>query len=155
MSALPFFSRRALIGFVAVSAALRPAGSAAGETYIGIVPGVGAGGYDVVAYFDENRPMKGLATITAEWRGAVWRFTTSDRRNRFMADPERYAPSYGGYCSWAAAQGYKAKGDPRNWRIVSGRLFLNYDSEIQQRWEADIAGHISRADGNWPDLRHR
>ena len=64
--------------------------------------------------------------------------------------PDAFLPQYGGYCAWAVANGYTAKGDPRNWKIVGGKLYLNYNDEIQSRWVKDIPGFIHKGDGNWP-----
>ena len=125
------------------------------EVFTDLVRGTGAGGFDVVAYVNAGRPVQGSAQITHVWNGASWRFANSANRDAFAAEPERFAPAYGGHCSWAAAQGYKAKGDPRNWKIVGGRLFLNYDANVQKTWETDIPGFIASADGNWPSLRQK
>jgi hypothetical protein len=144
------------VGLVAAAGAaigLPPGRAAGSELYTDIVPGVAAGGYDVVAYVAEGRPTPGSAAIVHAWRGADWRFKSAENRAAFIADPARYAPAYGGHCAWAASQGYKAKGDPRNWRIVDGRLFLNYDDDVQKRWEQDIPGFIRKADAGWPALR--
>ncbi|MEO1370237.1 MAG: YHS domain-containing (seleno)protein, partial [Acidobacteriota bacterium] len=65
---------------------------------------------------------------------------------------EAYAPQYGGYCAWAVAQGSTAGIDPESWKIVDGKLYLNYSPKIQKRWEADIPGHIEAADKSWPGL---
>ncbi len=121
----------------------------ASEVYTGLLSRTGAGGHDVVAYFREGRPVEGTSRFTHPWKGATWRFASAENRDAFAADPEKFAPAYGGHCAWAAAQGYKAKGDPQHWRIVNGRLFLNYDAEVQQRWEQDIPGFISAADATW------
>jgi hypothetical protein len=128
---------------------------AGSEIFTDIVRGVGAGGHDVVAYFNAGRPVAGSAQITHVWNGATWRFSTTANRDAFAAAPERFAPAYGGHCSWAAAQGYKAKGDPKNWKIVDGRLFLNYNADVQKTWETNIPSFITSADGNWPGLRQK
>jgi hypothetical protein len=60
--------------------------------------------------------------------------------------------AYGGYCAWAVSQGYTAKGDPKYWNIVDGRLYLNYDGRVQKDWEKDIPGNISKGDRNWPKV---
>jgi hypothetical protein len=112
--------------------------------------GVALGGTDVVAYFTEGRVVRGRAEHAAEWDGARWLFATAAHRARFLADPPAHAPAYGGFCAWAMAQGYTAPTDPAAWRIVEGRLFLNYDQRIKRRWETDIPGHIARGDANWP-----
>ena len=68
------------------------------------------------------------------------------------AEPERYAPQYGGYCAWAVSQGYTASTDPEAWKIVDGKLYLNYSRSVQQKWEQDISGHIAAGDANWPKV---
>jgi YHS domain-containing protein len=114
--------------------------------------GIAVRGTDVVAYFTDARPVPGRAEFSHAWRGATWRFASAANRDLFAADPERYAPAYGGHCAWAVAQGYTAPIDPRAWRIVDGRLFLNYSASVQRDWEKDIPGHIAKADTNWPRL---
>jgi hypothetical protein len=71
---------------------------------------------------------------------------------KFKADPEKYAPKYGGYCAWAVAQGYTAEIDPEAWKIVGGKLYLNYSKDVQKKWEQDIPGNIEKADQNWPGV---
>jgi hypothetical protein len=70
----------------------------------------------------------------------------------FKADPDRYAPQYGGYCALAVSQGYTAKGEPRAWKFVGGKLYLNYNADIQRKWEQDIPGFIAKGNANWPKV---
>ena len=107
------------------------------------------GGADPVAYFTEGRMVKGRADITLTYLGAVWRFASEENRARFKADPGRYLPQYGGHCAWAAAQGKAAPGNPKFWRIVDGKLYLNFNARTQKEWEQDIPGFIARADRHW------
>ncbi len=109
-------------------------------------------GADSVAYFTEGRHVEGSRDYTHVWNGATWRFASAENRDRFAAEPERYAPQYGGYCAWAISQGKTAGIDPENWNIVDGKLYLNYNASIQERWEADIPGFIAKADANWPGV---
>ena len=62
-------------------------------------------GYDAVAYFTEGKPVKGSSEHEFGWRDATWRFSSPANKDRFVADPERYAPQYGGYCAYAVANG--------------------------------------------------
>ena len=114
--------------------------------------GLAVRGTDVVAYFTEGRPVAGRPDFTHAWGGATWRFASAANRDLFAADPARYAPAYGGFCAYAVSEGYTAPIDPAAWRIVDGRLFLNYDLAIQRTWERDIPGRIARGDTNWPRL---
>lgn len=108
-------------------------------------------GYDAVSYFN-GQPERGRNEFTTEYNGAVWRFSTAENRDRFIADPAAFAPQYGGYCAWAVAQGYTAKGDPKVWNIVDGKLYLNFNRNIQSRWSRDIPGNITKANANWPGV---
>ena len=114
--------------------------------------GTAIDGTDPVAYFTEGRPVDGSSEFTHEWNGATWRFASAANRDAFAAEPEKYAPQYGGYCAWAVSQGYTASTDPEAWKIVDGKLYLNYDKNVQANWEKDIPGFISSADANWPKV---
>ena len=122
------------------------------EIYTPFLSSTAIGGYDSVAYFTEGKPVPGKSSITHTWKGAIWRFSSENNRDLFMAKPETYAPQYGGYCAWAVSQGYTAKGDPNHWKVVRGKLYLNYDASVQRSWEKDIPGHITSADKNWPQV---
>ncbi|MDX1634604.1 MAG: YHS domain-containing (seleno)protein [Marinobacter sp.] len=134
------------------TALLLTSGALAAESpvYTGLLSNTGAGGYDTVSYFETGQPVKGSSEYTTEYQGATWRFASADNLARFQADPERYAPAYGGYCAWAVSQGYLAKGDPQHWAIRGGRLYLNYNQSVQQKWLEDPEAHIREADDNWP-----
>lgn len=114
--------------------------------------GVAIDGYDPVAYFTDGQPTAGDRTVSAEWNGAIWQFASNANRDAFLAEPGKYAPQYGGYCAWAVSQGYTASTDPDAWKIVNGKLYLNYSKSVQARWNKDIPGHIKAGDANWPDL---
>ena len=107
-------------------------------------------GYDPVAYFISGEPTEGRAEYSTEWQGATYRFASADNLARFESDPGSYAPQYGGYCAYAVSQGYTASIDPEAWSIVDGKLYLNYSTGVQKRWEKDIPGYIDAADSNWP-----
>jgi hypothetical protein len=115
--------------------------------------GVAIKGYDPVAFHTAGKPTKGSGKYELEWKDAKWRFASAENRALFEADPEKYAPQYGGYCAWAISEGYTASVDPENaWSIVDGKLYLNYNVEVKEKWEKDIPGHIQKADANWPGV---
>jgi len=107
-------------------------------------------GYDPVAYFTESKAVMGDVGITHSWNGADWRFASDANRKKFMADPEKYAPAYGGYCAYAVANGYTAATDPDAWSIVDDRLYLNYSASVKQRWKKNTRDYIRKANENWP-----
>lgn len=99
--------------------------------------------------------MPGTTGFTAQHEGATYRFATAEHRDAFQADPVRYLPQFGGFCAYGVASNYKVKVDPEAWRIVDGKLFLNYDKRTQTRWLQDIPGYIAKAERNWPELKDK
>lgn len=146
---------RAALFFVlvaTVTTAIRSA-SAAVEPINKNIFGTALKSYDAVAYFKESRPVKGRDEFRHDWMGAKWYFASAANRDEFARNPEKYAPQFGGYCAWAVAQGYTASIDPEAWRIVDGKLYLNYSKDVQKKWEADIPGFIKQGNENWPKLK--
>jgi YHS domain-containing protein len=109
-------------------------------------------GYDTVAYFTQNKPVKGKGKFSFEYKGATWQFKNQANLNAFILAPEDYAPQYGGYCAWAVAKDNTAKGDPEQWYIHDGKLYLNYDEDIRNKWLQDKEPLIKQADANWPSV---
>ncbi len=140
----------ALSGVAALPAA--SAQAADDLVYTGLFSNTAVGGYDAVSYHTVGEPVRGSRDFETEWNGASWRFSSQENLDLFLADPAAYAPQYGGYCAWAMAQGYAAKGDPSIWSIVDGKLYLNFDRTVQIRWQEDIPGHIERANANYPAI---
>jgi hypothetical protein len=114
--------------------------------------GVAIGGYDPVAYFTERRPVLGTPEFEYEWRDAKWRFASAHHRDAFAADPESFAPRYGGFCAGGMALGRKAPIDPEAWVIVDGKLYLNYSKRDRDAFAEDPDPHIAKADANWERL---
>lgn len=144
-----------LAAATALSAAAAPPADASAKpaVYQAAFSQAAVGGYDVVSYFTgQGTPVKGDADYAAQHRGVTYWFANAANRDAFRANPARYLPQYGGYCAWAAAQGYTAPGRPQHYRIVDGKLYLNYDAGVQQKWEKDIPGFIAKADANWPAI---
>ncbi|NJL99988.1 MAG: YHS domain-containing protein [Synechococcaceae cyanobacterium SM2_3_2] len=114
--------------------------------------GVAILGTDPVAYFTLGTATAGDPAFAHDWNGVTWHFANAEHRDLFAADPDRYAPQYGGFCAYAVSRGYTADIDPNAWRIVEDKLYLNLSPRVQSLWERDIPGNISRADQNWPSL---
>jgi YHS domain-containing protein len=109
-------------------------------------------GYDVVAYFTQGKPVAGSSDHEVEWNGATWRFASAEHKNLFAKNPAKYAPQYGGFCAFGVSRGYAVGIDPEAWKIVNGKLYLNYDRDVQVEWVKDIPGYIAKADQNWPKI---
>ena len=117
--------------------------------------GVAVKGYDPVAYFTEGMPVKGSKMYEHQWEGAIWRFASSANLETFRADPDKYAPRYGGYCAYGVAVGGLYDIKPKAWSIVDDTLYLNKNLRIRETWRQDIPGYIEKADANWPGLRKK
>ncbi len=109
-------------------------------------------GFDVVSYFTgDGVPVEGAEEFTVKYQGFDYRFANEDNAKAFIEDPDKYAPAYGGYCAWAiGANDSLAPGDPNIYKIVDGKLYLNFNEDVQVRWKADIPGFIASADTNYP-----
>jgi hypothetical protein len=114
--------------------------------------GAAVRGTDVVAYFTQGKAVAGSPQFSHRWNGADWHFSSAANRDAFAADPQKYAPQYGGFCAWAVSNNYTAPIDPEAWHIVDGKLYLNYSRVVQLRWRLDTSGNIAKADANWPTL---
>lgn len=109
-------------------------------------------GTDPVAYFTQSKAVAGDPAITSTHGDAVWRFASAAHKAMFDADPEKYAPKYGGYCAYAVSKGATAPTDPDAWTIHDGRLYLNYSVNVREIWKQDMDGNIRKADANWPGV---
>lgn len=110
-------------------------------------------GYDTVAYFTEGKATKGKPEFAHVWEDAHWHFASAANRDLFAANPERYAPRFGGYCAAGVALGEYADVDPEAFSIVNGKLYIISTKENQQAWEPAQAGHIAYAEYNWEKNR--
>jgi YHS domain-containing protein len=142
-------ARKAAAALFAVTLAT---GAAADDLRRNAPDGLGLRGYDPVAYQTLRAAVPGDAAIAIEHDGIEWRFSSAQNREAFVATPERYLPAYGGFCAWATAHGYKADADPEAWTVVDGRLFVNYNREVQAEWLPERDRLIVEGDRNWPTV---
>ncbi|HUS55357.1 MAG TPA: YHS domain-containing (seleno)protein [Thermohalobaculum sp.] len=112
--------------------------------------GLALKGYDTVAYFADGQPQPGDPAFSHQWNGATWLFATAEHRDAFKANPEQYAPQFGGYCAFAVSKDHVQKADPMVWSIVDDKLYLNLGPGAQAKWQADLSSNIVRASNNWP-----
>jgi len=155
--------KRLLLAFA--GSALLASSALAGPQYVDKT-GFALSGYDVVAYHDlkmskvgkpQTKAVAGKKSITADYNGAKWAFSSAANRDKFVADPARYAPQYDGHCAYGASignsnKGGKVPGNPHLWRIVDGKLYVNITKVVSGFWEKNIPGHIKRADRNWKKI---
>jgi YHS domain-containing protein len=91
-------------------------------------------GYDPVAYFTQQRAVKGEEANSYEWNDATWYFSSPENMNLFKENAENYAPQFGGYCSYAVSTGFTAKIDPEAFQIIEGKLYLYNDQNFKSKW---------------------
>ncbi len=103
-------------------------------------------GYDAVAYFNQQKPVKGSNDFTFIWKDATWKFSNKSNLKTFKANPEKYIPQYGGYCAYGYAKGTNSPIDPASFSILNNKLYLNYNSKVQEMWGKDRVGLIEDAD---------
>ena len=158
MTKLKSFTLAIALAFAAFAAAPSSAFAVAevnvapGKTLLG--PGVAVHGYDTVAYFTQGKPTLGSAKFSKVHNNATYRFANAENLKTFEANPDKYVPAYGGFCAFGVSVGAKFDGDPRLWKIVDGKLYLNLNEEIQKTWLEDIPGNITKANEAWKRIEH-
>ncbi|WP_256870960.1 YHS domain-containing (seleno)protein [Shewanella sp. Scap07] len=116
--------------------------------------GVILAGHDVVAYFTENKPVEGLPHFTASYNDAIYRFSSAEYRDTFVANPDKYAPQYGGFCAYGMTFGKKFEIDGKAFEIVDGKLFVNKNLSVYEAWKKDVPTHINQAQAQWPKVKN-
>ena len=147
-------TRRTTLGLLAAAplgATLAPRASLAREPEVFQNP-LAINAADPVAYFIDRRPVYGIPAHTVKWNGASWRFASPENAATFAADPQAFAPVFGGYCAFAASKGYLAPTIADAWTIHENRLYLNFNLRAQELWRADIPGNIAKGLSNWPGI---
>tara|TARA_R110000787_G_scaffold16622_25_gene50854 strand:- start:104711 stop:105172 length:462 start_codon:yes stop_codon:yes gene_type:complete len=114
--------------------------------------GIMVKGYDVVAYFTLGMPTRGVPGYVVTHDGGTYLFSSAEHQKLFEADPVRYAPAYGGFCSYGVRVGKKFEIDPHAWKIVGDRLFLQLDRGTHILWLEDLEKNISISDRIWPSI---
>lgn len=114
--------------------------------------GLAIQGYDPVAYFTDNKPLKGSPKYQAEYEGARYWFVSSDHKSLFDANPAKYAPAYGGYCGYAASIDRLSPVSPEWFQVIDGKLILQHNKKAFDKFNADLKGNVMKADQNWPGL---
>jgi YHS domain-containing protein len=114
--------------------------------------GIAIQGYDPVAFFTDNRPVKGNSQFQSEYHGAKYFFVSADHKTAFDKEPAKYEPQFGGYCAYGASRGKTVSIKIEAWQIVNGRLLMQYDLDVKGQFNKDPQGTLKKADENWPGL---
>lgn len=120
---------------------------------VNVKKGLALEGYDPVAFHTQSAAIKGSDANSFVHEGATYYFSSAENQQLFAANPEKYAPAFGGYCAWAiSTKGYLAPVQIDTWQIVDDRLILNFNKSIQKRFNKDLQGNMSKALANWPNV---
>jgi YHS domain-containing protein len=109
-------------------------------------------GYDPVAFFSDSKPVNGSPFIKTTYRGADYFFATEEHKKLFTGNPEKYAPQYGGFCAFGVGLDAIFPVDINTWQIRNGKLYLNLNHDILEKFNADFEGNLAKAEKNWPGL---
>ncbi|WP_407527076.1 YHS domain-containing (seleno)protein [Lacibacter sp. MH-610] len=120
--------------------------------------GVAVKGYDPVAYFTQNKAVKGKAQFAVIHLGVKYYFSSNDNKEEFKKNPAKYEPQYGGWCAYAMGEtGEKVDFDPETFKILNGKLYLFYNKFFNNtlpKWNKDEANLKTKADVNWKKFYH-
>ena len=114
--------------------------------------GIAIKGYDPVAFFTQNQPVKGRPEFESKYHGARYLFASAEDKATFDANPAKYEPQFGGFCAYGASKGHKAPIKIEAWQIVNGRLLMQYDLGAKKDFNKDQQGNLQKADKNWPGI---
>ncbi len=117
------------------------------------VPPLALRGYDPVAYFTDARPVEGKADFEITWDGQRYRFASARHRDLFKANPDKYAPQFGGSCAMNMSAGVRRESDPHNWTIVNGNLYVFAGTQGLEGFKRNIAENASKAAANWKSMK--
>ena len=114
---------------------------------------LGLHGVDPVAFVTLGNRIEGTAKFTALHDGVAYYFTSQENMEAFQANPTRYTPQNGGYCTFGVSVGKKFDGDPRYAAVVGGKLYVFLNEDILKAFQKDQAGTIKKAEANWRQIR--
>jgi len=119
------------------------------------VPGkrIALAGHDPVSYFTKGRPEKGSREFWFAFDDAVYLFSSAQHRALFVADAERYAPQYHGYCTMKMSGGEKAEADPEAWVVVGEKLYVFRSKKGRARFNQNRAEFVRKANAAWQTMR--
>jgi hypothetical protein len=114
--------------------------------------GLAIDGFDPVAYFVDGKARPGRPDLELRANGANWRFANEGNMAAFAADPEVYAPQFGGHDPVAVVRGAATPGHPELWLIADGHLYLFYSEQARSAFARDSDSAIEAAERHWPEV---
>jgi YHS domain-containing protein len=115
---------------------------------------LGLKGYDPVAYFTLSRPTRGMAQYEYVFDGVRYRFANAQHLDLFKANPDKYAPQFGGSCTMNMSAGVRREADPNVWIISNGNLYVFAGAAGAERFRENPDVATARAVANWKTLKN-
>lgn len=112
-------------------------------------------GYDAVAYLENQQAIRGQPTWSTAWQGAEWYFSSLQNQRKFEANPQKYAPQNGGYCTFGVVLSKKLDIDPNVWFLHNGGLYVFLNEDVKEKFLQDIVGNFERVQANWPLIKDK
>jgi len=110
-------------------------------------------GYDVAAYFEQGKPLKGNPAIESTYQGVTYLFASAANKADFDKDPAKYVPQYGGFCAYGVANGVLATIEtPNAFTIYKGKLYIGGNQDALKSFKTNIDENIGKADAYWRQL---
>ncbi|HMP11698.1 YHS domain-containing (seleno)protein [Hydrogenophaga sp.] len=106
-------------------------------------------GADVVAYFTEGRHRQGSPGFRSEYEGVVFHFASAEHKTLFDAEPARYLPQFGGYCTNGIVYAIPWGGDADSWLMIDGQLYIFGGQASKEAFELDVPGNLALAEKYW------
>lgn len=149
-----------LAGFVAFSAAAQPELENVNAPIYSIDGrGTAVGGFDAVGYFDYGEATMGDPEIYYDVEGTYrFRFASKINQRKFMGNPDRYIPAFGGYCALSLGLDEKEmpgrkpglyRGEPTIYKVLDDRVYLFHSESALERWNENEVAYRARAEANW------
>ena len=110
-------------------------------------------GYDPISYFTDGKPTKGSSEFTFAFDDTTYWFKNAEHRDKFIADPERYAPQFDGFCALQLSRGLKVEADPEAWTITNGKLYVFSGKGGVPKFQEQPVAIAEKAGENWHQLR--
>ena len=108
--------------------------------------------YDPVAFFTQDKPVKGKPEFKSTDQGATYYFASAENKALFDKEPAKYEPAFGGYCAFGVSRNKLVEIDPDAFQVVDGRLLLQYSKSVRDNFNKDMQGNLAKANANWPGL---
>ncbi len=145
-----------LLVIITFASKISSAQSALRNKHFNIEKGIAIKGYDPIAYFTQQKAVKGNKQLSVVVDGITYQFSSQANKELFSKDPKKFEPQYGGWCAYAmGATSEKVEIDPETFKVINGKLYLFYHTWTNNtlpKWNADEANLKSKADKTWTTI---